>query len=661
MIATLDLTGEVRQMKPADKLSTTTHRTPPHPALAFRVGVVGHRPNRLDKANIEQLAASVRTILSTVKDETLAVERESTGLYDSADPVLKAVSPLAEGTDRIFAEQALHLGFALCCVMPFPQAEFERDFASGAALEDDSLPRFRRLLARATTRFELDGTRAEEAEAYGAGGRVVLNQSDLLVVVWDGERLGKRGGTEETFDDARSRGLPVAWIDAHAPHEWQLLDAATSLPRVPDGQRVTPDGSGSAAALRKQVREALELPKPLAEAASKAHAGSHNRAEDPRPALELFYAEQRPRWSLAVFWKAFLQVVADANWPKVRIKLEDLEVAIKPDWPEDQSTPVARMVDYLRPFYAWPDKLAVLYADRYRNAFLLAFLLAAAAVGLALLPVALGLLPHHGAEIACIALEFVAILTILALVFQGRRRRWHERWIDYRLTAELVRHLRLVAPLGGGRPLPQIPAQWATYGQPGASWMAWYVRAVERALGLPCAVVDKAYLDGYLAQLAHLLSGQINFHETNARRCHNMERRLHRCGIALLALTLLACGLHLALSVWHAARRPTWLPPQVLTFVCGFFPALGAALAGIINQGEFRSLTNRSEAMREQLDLLLNETTSLRQRIASMPDSAMRQSSVQAVALARATAGLLVNEVLDWRVVLLDQPLRPPA
>jgi len=105
---------------------------------------------------------------------------------------------LGEGTDRIFADEALDLGFALCCVMPFPQAEFENDFAPGEALKDDSLLRFRRSLARVATRFELDGTRAEESEAYGAGGRVVLNQSDLLVVVWDGQRLNKRGGTEET-------------------------------------------------------------------------------------------------------------------------------------------------------------------------------------------------------------------------------------------------------------------------------------------------------------------------------------------------------------------------------------------------------------------------------------------------------------------------------
>ena len=91
-------------MNVADQRPANTDPTPPHAPLAFRVGVVGHRPHRLDKANLEQLAASIRTILSTVKEETLAVERNDKALYDGAGPVLRAISPLAEGTDRIFAE-----------------------------------------------------------------------------------------------------------------------------------------------------------------------------------------------------------------------------------------------------------------------------------------------------------------------------------------------------------------------------------------------------------------------------------------------------------------------------------------------------------------------------------------------------------------------------
>ena len=133
---------------------------------------------------------------------------------------MTAISPLAEGTDRIFAEQALNLGYELCCVLPFRQAEFEKDFAPGAALEDGLVVRFQPPAGQAKTKFELDGTRLQESEAYGEGGLVVFNQSDSLVVVWDGERLGKRGGTEDTLNEARSRGVTVAWTDAREPRSF---------------------------------------------------------------------------------------------------------------------------------------------------------------------------------------------------------------------------------------------------------------------------------------------------------------------------------------------------------------------------------------------------------------------------------------------------------
>jgi hypothetical protein len=650
------------QMYVAGTLPANTSGNPPRASLAFRVGVVGHRPDRLDNADIDQLAKVISTILSVVKETTLAFPhhckaQDCKALYDGADPVLRAISALAEGTDRIFAEQALELRFELCCVLPFPHAEFEKDFAKRQDLgEDVSLTEFRGLLAQASARFELDGVREDESEAYGAGGRVLLNQSDLLIVVWDGQRLGKGGGTEETFDEALKCGVPIAWIDAHSPHHWQLLDAVTPLPRASAGQRVAPDDSGSIDVLRNWVREALELPK-LDRVETKK---DEDKSTDPKLALMNFYAEQRPRWTPGVVWEVFQKVVGESKWPEVEIKLGDFEEAVSDEWPKDQSTPIARLVDTLRPFYAWPDRLGELYADRYRSAFLFAFLLAAAAVGLALLPEATDLTPHHAAEIACIMFEFAAIVVILTLVWRGRHQRWHERWIDYRLMAELVRHRSLVAPLGGKQPFPQIPAHWTTYGQPGASWMAWYVRAIERRLGLPSAIVDAAYLDDYLSHLAKLVKRQIDYHVTNQGRCHKLENRLHNCGVALLGLTLAACATHLVLSIRHEPARLEWLPP-VLTFFCGFFPALGAATAGILTQGEFRRINSRSKAMSGQLQLQLTEIENLRKKIASTPNSSRPQFSTSALALANATANLLVNEVLDWRVVFLDQPLRPPA
>lgn len=147
-------------------------------------------------------------------------------LYSDEPPVVRAISPLAEGVDRMFAREAISTGCELTVVLPFPQAEFENDFQRESALEENSLEQFRGLIGKASTVFELDGCREDSPRAYHHAGTVVLNQSDLLVVVWDGERKNQRGGTEETFDDAVERGVPVIWINAQCAAPLADCDAA---------------------------------------------------------------------------------------------------------------------------------------------------------------------------------------------------------------------------------------------------------------------------------------------------------------------------------------------------------------------------------------------------------------------------------------------------
>ena len=632
-------------------------QSPPRAPLAFRVGVVGHRPNRLGSADLGQLASVLNTILGIVRHEVAETKQRNPELFDDSPPVVRALSPLAEGTDRIFAEQALAAGYELCCVMPFPQAEFERDFESGAALENDSLIRFRGLVSRASARFELDGNRQQPGAAYGVAGRTVLNQSDLLVVVWDGQRQEKRGGTEETLDNSRRLGVPVVWVDAHAPHHWQVVEASPKVLSSAAVQRLSPYRSDDEESLRKMVRAATDLPRSTPPLHSTTHKAAKSRgSDDSAVGLKQFYSARQPTWTMAVLWKAFRDVFGDGRIPRVSLVVEPFEEAVKQEWPDDVNSALGRLVNRMRPFYAWPDGLAVLNADRYRSAFILAYLLAALAVGMALLPIGFGIKDHR-VETVFILLELSAIIVILGVVLQGRRSRWHERWIDYRLTAELVRQLRLVAPLGGGPRFPQIPAHCATYGQPGSSWMAWYVRALERALCMPTAVVDKGYLEAFLAHLGDLVKGQSEFHLRNADRCRRIEHWLHGISIMLLLLTLAACGLHLLPRSDHDSKIPL-----LLTFVCGFFPALGAALAGIINQGEFRRIEKRSESMIEHMDRLKGEIDVLCQhtREVGRPPTS-EQFSQQALALAGDVARLWLNEVLDWRIVFLERPLQPPG
>jgi hypothetical protein len=638
-------------------------RTPPKPPLAFRVGIVGHRPNRLKQADLGRLGEVIRQTLVAVQEEVQTFACDHTGLFagaacpvssgpeapgDGGKPatdaiLLRAISPLAEGSDRIFAGQALDLGWELCCVMPFRQEEFENDFKPEVALEPDSLVRFHSLLERARqagrlTRFQLDGRRTDGGAAYGAAGRVVLNQSDLLLVVWDGQREGKPGGTEETFDEARREGVPALWVDARSPHQVREV-----LPTAPSAESAAPvSGAGPAATrevIRRQVRQVLALPPTPSPR-------EHLPPEEPPEAkLQRFYQETRPARTWAVVWKAFRDVVGDSRFPAIRTEVAPFEQAVLDEWPRDRRTPVAAMVDRLRPFYAWPDKLSVLCSDRYRSAFIVAFLLAAVAVAMTLLPVALRGGGIRVTEEVSTLLELAAIVVVLAVILRGRWRKWHERWVDYRLAAELLRHLRVVAPVGGARPFPQVPAHHSIYGHPAATWMDWYVRALARGIGLPDAVLDQDYLAGCLTHLEALLAGQLDYHKVNARRSQTIEHRLQTGVVFFLGLTLLACVLH----VFHVL-----LPEHVLIFACGFFPALGAALAAINNQGEFRRVAKRSEAMKDQIHLLQTRVTDLQGRIASGPDDTLA-SDVRV--LAGESARLLLHEVLDWRVVFLDRPL----
>lgn len=627
---------------------------PPCPRLAFRVGVVGHRPNRLPAADLALLRERFRRILQAVVEEVQAFGTAQRALFDGQAPLLRALSPLAEGTDRLFAEAALDLGFALCCPMPFTQEEYEKDFAAGQALEPDSLARFRGLLDRAEkgaglTRFELDGQRKHEADAYGHCGSVLVRQSDLLLVVWDGERLGKPGGTEQTLDEARRAGVPVVWIDAKAPHDWRIFNDSKSVP-----------GANPDSRLSEIVRDGLELYRPSLDAPVSAEGGHKLIQSKDAVTLEDFLAERKPAIRLAVVWQCFRDLFGDSCGFRLQFGVPEFEQDVLGEWPADRASAMARIIDRLRPFYAWPDKLANRYADAYRSVFLLTYLLAALAVGLALMPIAAGLhsSPHHSAEAVFIMAELVTILVILTLVFFGKRRRWHERWIHYRLLAELVRHVRLVAPVGGGRPFPQLPAHLALYGHPHATWVAWYVRAIEREVGLPAVRVDQSYLSQSLGHLLEVLRGQKQYHERNARRCHRIETLLHRSGLAMLGLTLLACALHLLPFLTHAVDYPAFFPP-LLTFACGFLPALGAAMAGINNQGEFLRIAKRSNSMALHLTELIEASEQVHGQIRD--GTTKEQPSTMVQRMTAKSAQLMVNEVLDWRVVFVDRPLNPPA
>jgi hypothetical protein len=624
---------------------------PPRARLAFRVGIVGHRPDRLppDRDRLEALRATLHAILHDVREALLAATTEpDAAFYSGETPILRAISPLAEGSDRIFAGEALTLGYELCCPMPFFQEEFEKDFLPPTALEADSLARFRNILERARasaglTIFEMDGDRANPPAAYGAAGRIVLNQTDLLIVVWDGDEPKGHGGTVYTLHEALRFQVPVIWIDARNPKIWHPVHSQADLAAAQDG---TAEQHADCQQLRDTiagvVRAELGLP---------SHAVKESESDAPD-----YFAERRPKRNLGIVWTLFRNIVVDGKWSVPEFSVDDFAAQIRKEWSTaaDGGTAPSAVADWinsrLRVQFAWADGLAGYYADAHRSAFITSYLAAAAAVFLALLPMAS--FQNIYFEAACGSCELLALYTILRLLRVGRAHHWHERWTDYRLLAELIRELRFLVPLGGGKPLPRIPAHLAVYGDPARTWMYWYVRAIAREIGIPAARVTSAYMRDCIDFLNHVVgdaqSGQQGFHLVAERHARVLAARLRAGARWLFVLTFAGVVLRLLLGGLHRGLG-IYLPgaDEILLLASAVLPALGAAFEGINNQGEFIRISKRSAAMASGF-------RKYAARIAIMKKGPPSRLS-DVIPLSGSISEAMVAEVVDWRAVFIDR------
>ena len=152
------------------------------------------------------------------------------------------------------------------------------------------------------------------------------------------------------------------------------------------------------------------------------------------------------------------------------------------------------------------------------------------------------------------------LLGILLLFVIGRTRRWHERWMEQRLLAELIRQLRVLIPLGGGRPFPRTSTHLGVYGNLSQTWMYWHMRAIARATGIPNARVTHDYVLNCLSYIDRIVGGpdegQFRFHKDTGTRSEHIAHRLHNTSTWLFGLTLFGIALHLVMELLGSAALP---------------------------------------------------------------------------------------------------------
>ena len=113
---------------------------------------------------------------------------------------LVGVSCLADGADAVFAQAVLDAGGSLVAVLP--AARYRE------ALPEDYRPVYDQLLARAGKVVQLPYV-TPDSHAYMEAGKRMIDESDSLLAVWDGQPGRGPGGTADVVAYARSRGVPV--------------------------------------------------------------------------------------------------------------------------------------------------------------------------------------------------------------------------------------------------------------------------------------------------------------------------------------------------------------------------------------------------------------------------------------------------------------------
>jgi hypothetical protein len=622
---------------------------PPKSRLTLRVGVTGHRPNKLAGTAVTRIRKQLPEVFAAIERAASTILANSAPLYADAPAAFRLVGGFAEGADQI-AVATCPAGWRIEAILPFPREDYLQDFATSAAGDGiDVRDEFHQSLAKAAVVTELPAPSGTREQGYVEAGGFMLRQIDILIAVWDG-KPPKAGGTGAVVREAAAGGIPVVWLSTENEGPARLI---IRTPAIDDPHAATSECNDAAltAALAPDLAAPERSPAP----------------DSARAGLERYLAEHWRRRSWFTAYDA-LRRVAHGLMPRLTLPLPSFEQRCR-DWDSFlASAPAAanlreRIGAVLAPRHAWADTLAVHYSQLYRSAYVFCYFLSAVAVFIALGTVFIHDDPQTparevlGSKAIFVTGELIVIGTIILIVWRGLNRRWHERWLNYRALAEMLRHGRFLAYVGEfGR------SQTNGSGDRDAPWMLWYVRATMREIGLPAAHLDGSYRQALLAATfkdeidgPH---GQLAYNRHNIERAHEVDHFLHRLGIGCFVLTSMVLTIFLALFGLDCvvATAPIemllFAAKPFLTFLSAGLPALGAAVAGIRVHGDFEESANRSARTLDQLAGLSDDYARATKRSASLDE---------ATELLIATARVLSEDIAAWQDLYGRKRLTLPA
>ena len=651
-------------------------RTQAELPVRLAVGITGHRGgNPALAADVTRIADSLANIFSEIEAD-LAAEHAATPALSIQPTRLHTL--LAHGVDQLAASAASALGWEIVAPLPFGRAlnvainAQPHTYADGAALlaggdaSDQSVQARAQGIRHWSDRARLfqladrdneiaalfeamltspdDTVRARHFHAAAAAqaalaGRVMVEQSDLLIGVWDNCSRDGVGGTGHTIVRALEIGTPVLLLDPTQPEHWSILSSTESLVgwQAHAGQ--------DRERLRAVVGNALHARDGRATRTlgDEAWHPRGTRASTLYRRIEaLFGGEPRPLRSLVQQYEAPECIASGSAAPLV-------EAAS--GLPGADHGFVAAVANDILPAFARADGISARLSDSYRSGMVANFLLSALAVivGVGWLPLGL----DDGKWLFAL-LEFVLLAAILVITWLGVRRRLHARWFETRRAAEYLRHAPILLLVGVARP----PSHWPR--GTGSAWPEYAARHALRAPGLPEMEVTRSFLRPALRDLlAPHVASQRAYHHAKAKRLETISRRLDRFAATLFKIAVAAVAIWLLMRAGAALH---WLPEawphassKAFAFLGVALPTLGASIAGIRYFGDFERFAAISEVTAgklEQVEVRIGQ-------LLAGPEAAIDYEGISR--LAHGVDGIVVGEIESWQAVFSGKPMALPA
>lgn len=665
---------------------------PPHVRLS--IGITGHRaghPLYSDNgAGIEAAIADVFDVIAAA----VASEKPPFGVGTFA--AVRLHTMLADGADQLAAREALKRGWEPVAPLPFGRdlncainalptlASDARALAAGHTAGDPHTQKRAdaiRDLYTQTRLFELADDDEEIAAAFFAmhesptddnlsaifaadssdrvalASRLVIEQSDFIIAVWDGGRTTFVGGTGHTVAAALDMGAAVVWIDVGAPENWRVLYAPEALTCL----RCYSPNADRAEQLRRLVHDAL-CP---AEALQDEH--RHNTKLNHPGFSALDAAEWRAHSN--PMWHAYRRVEAVFGgekgrnpWRSLRLTYETPQsigagsgspVLVAARTLPGADTHFAQRIDTtVLSRFAWADGISSHLSDTYRGGMIINFFLSSFAIvgGIAYTPIF-----EYEMKWAFALFEFALLSAILMITFIGGRQRWHGRWFETRRVAEYLRHSPLLLTLGAARP----PGRWPRGSE--TSWPEHYARQTLREAGLPQIIVTPTYLRHVLTDLLdpHVTS-QRDYHHAKARKLTTVHRNLDRLSTGMFQIAVVSVAIYLAIALagsFHLVSDKQFLKmaAKTFTFMGVMLPTFGGAIAGIRYFGDFERFAAISEITARKLDAVHGRI----ELLLKAPDIAMDYGPV--AELAHAADDIVVTEIENWQAVFGGKHITVPV